>query len=190
MLQFPDFKKGYEVMKFSSTKVDKYVSKFAIWFPNLQLYWLLRSTRPICQRTLQRGAVKACEINCNYTYMSVSHLLWNLRNYLSITALCQQTCLPSIISNIEDHKNEIWKTVRLTSFKGPNCHPFQFFLSLSTCYLITPKAIFICTHSCSLLYYLNLLFMFWAVFLCFTEIGGGLHCCSFDKFCDTAPLSC
>ena len=45
MLQFPDFKKRYEVMKFSSTKVDKYVSKFAIWFPNLQLYWLLRSTQ-------------------------------------------------------------------------------------------------------------------------------------------------
>ena len=81
---------------------------------------------PICQRTLQRGAVKSWEINCNYTYMSVSHLLWNLRNHLSITALCQQTCLPSIISNIEDHKNEIWKTVRLTTFKRTNCHPFQF----------------------------------------------------------------
>ena len=32
-------------MKFSSTKVDKYVSKFAIWFPNSQWYWLLRSTQ-------------------------------------------------------------------------------------------------------------------------------------------------
>ena len=29
--------------------------------------------------------------------------------------------------------------------------------------------------------------MFWAVFLCFTEIGGGFRCCSFDKFRDTAP---
>ena len=35
--------------------------------------------------------------------------------YLSITALCQQICLPSIISNATDHKNEIWKTVKLTS---------------------------------------------------------------------------
>ena len=47
--------------------------------------------------------------------MSVSYLLWNLGNYLSITALCQQICLPSIISNATDHKNEIWKTVKLTS---------------------------------------------------------------------------
>ena len=30
MLQFPVFKTRYEVMKFSSTKVDNYVSKFAI----------------------------------------------------------------------------------------------------------------------------------------------------------------
>ena len=29
--------------------------------------------------------------------------------------MCQQICLPSIISNATDHKNEIWKTVKLTS---------------------------------------------------------------------------
>ena len=146
---------------------------------------------PICQRTLQRGVVKSCEINCNYTYMSVSHLLWNLRNYLSITALCQQTCLPSIISNIEDHKNEMWKTVKLTSFKRTNCHPFEFSLQCKSVHLfpiLTPTTIIICAHSCSLLCYLNLLLMFWAVFLCFPEIGGGFHCCSFDKFRDTAKL--
>ena len=187
MLQFPGFKK---YMKLWSSVVPKLTNTSqSLQFDSLTCNCIGYFVVPNLPTNFATWSVKACEINCNYTYMSVSHLLWNLRNYLSITALCEQTRLPSIISNIEDHKNEIWKTVRLTSFKGPNCHPFQFFLSLSTCYLITPKAIFICTHSCSLLCYLNLLFMFWAVFLCFTEIGGGLHCCSFDKFCDTAPLS-
>ena len=67
--------------------------------------------------TSQRTTVKQCEINCNSnvncTYMSVSYLLWNLGNYLSITALCLQICLPSIISNVTDHKNEIWKLLSL-----------------------------------------------------------------------------
>ena len=83
------------------------------------LYLVMYCKYPICQQTSQCNVVKQCEINCksnvNYTYMSVSYLLWNLGNYLSITALCQQICLPSIISNATDHKNEIWKTVKLTS---------------------------------------------------------------------------
>ena len=45
----------------------------------------------------------------------IMHSSFSTLLYLSITALCQQICLPSIISNATDHKNEIWKTVKLTS---------------------------------------------------------------------------
>ena len=40
---------------------------------------------------------------------------FQMDSVLTITALCQQICLPSVISNVTDHKNEIWKTVKLTS---------------------------------------------------------------------------
>ena len=60
----------------------------------------------------------------------------------------------------------MWKTVRLTNFKTKNYHPFQFSLlkvhRVHLFLILTKTTIFICTHSCSLLCYLNVLFMFWA----------------------------
>ena len=83
-------------------------------------------------------------------------------------------CLLSIISNITNNKNELWKTFRWTSFQKPQLQSsFKF------------------VHACLLLYFYviyTLFSCFERLFLCFTQSGGGSHCLDFDKFCDTAPL--
>ena len=86
-------------------------------------------------------------------------------------------CLLSIISNITNNKNELWKTVRWTSFQKPQLQS----VSIS----------FKFDHACLLLYFYviyTLFSCFERLFLCFTQSGGGSHSLDFDKFGDTAPL--
>ena len=45
--------------------------------------------------------------------------------------LSNKICLPSIISIATNHKNELWKTVRLTSFQKPKLQSVLIFLNLS-----------------------------------------------------------
>ena len=81
--------------------------------------------------------------------------LWNLRNHLSMTKsqLCvKQICLLSVIWNLTNNKNELWKTVKLTSFQKPQSQSVSIFFKF--------------VHPCPRLYllcYLHILFMFWAV---------------------------
>ena len=180
-------------MKFSSTKVDNYVSKFAIWFPNSPWYWLLCNVVPnLPTNFATSGAVRSCEINCNYAYTCpyrICHETWEI-TYQS------QLCVNKHMSPkhyIKHWRPQKWnlENCQANKFQKDQLPSFStFFKSVHLFLIFTLTKIFICTHSCSLLCYLKLLFMFWAVFLCFTEIGGGFHCCSFDKFRDTAPLSC
>ena len=86
-------------------------------------------------------------------------------------------CLLSIISNITNNKNELWKTFRWTSFQKPQLQS----VSIS----------FKFVYACLLLYFYviyTLFSCFERLFLCFTQSGGGSHSLDFDKFCDTAPL--
>ena len=49
-------------------------------------------------------------------------ILQNLRNYMRMTKpeiRVKQVCLPRIMSNVTNNKNELWKTVRLESFQQP-----------------------------------------------------------------------
>ena len=85
-------------------------------------------------------------------------------------------CLLSIISNITNNKNELWKTVRRTSFQKPHCNPFQSPSSLS-------MRVSFCLSMLSIPCFRVLSGHF-----CFTQSGGGSHSLDFDKFCDTAPL--
>ena len=71
-------------------------------------------------------------------------------------------CLLSIISNITNKKNELWKTVRWTSFQKPHCNPFQSPSSLS-------MHVSFCISMLSI--------------PCFRVLS-----LDFDKCCDTAPL--
>ena len=50
---------------------------------------------------------------------------------ITVLHCVKQICLPSIISNITNHTNEIWKTLRIISFQNHNCHPFQSSVTLS-----------------------------------------------------------
>ena len=86
-------------------------------------------------------------------------------------------CLLSIISNITNNKNELWKTVTWTSFQKPQLRS----VSIS----------FKFVHACLLLYFYviyTLFSCFERLFLCFTQSDGGSQSLDFDKFCDTAPL--
>ena len=47
------------------------------------------------------------------------HILVCLKSQLR----AKQICLPSIISNVTNNKNELWKTVRLTSFQKTQLQP-------------------------------------------------------------------
>ena len=81
--------------------------------------------------------------------------LWNLRNHLSMTKsqLCvKQICLLSVIWNVTNNKNGLWKTVKLTSFQKPQSQSVSIFFKF--------------VHPCPFLYllcYLHILCIFWAV---------------------------
>ena len=105
--------------------------------------------------------------------------LWNLKNYLWMAK--------SIVSNKyvswayqtrnTNNRNELWKTVSLTSFQNPQLQSVTIFFKF--------------VHLCLLLYllcYLYLLLTFWLLFLSFTQFASGSHCLNFDKFRDTTPL--
>ena len=78
-------------------------------------------------------------------------------------------CLPSIISEVASNKNELWKLVRLTRFQKPQ-------LSSVPVFFKTAHPFFLLYLLC----YLYLRFVFWAVFLCFTQFGGDSNCLKFD----------
>ena len=86
--------------------------------------------------------------------MPVSHpyLLWTLRYYLRMTKsqlYVKQKCLPSIISNVTNNKNELGKAARLASFQNAQLQSTLIVLEFDHPYLLFYL-------SC----YLNLLFMF------------------------------
>ena len=58
-------------------------------------------------------------IKCPYS-------LWNFRNYLWMTKskFHVKQVFPSIILNVTNNKNELWKTVRWTSFQKPQLQSF------------------------------------------------------------------
>ena len=81
--------------------------------------------------------------------------LWNLRNYLSMTKsqLCVKQIL-NVIWNLTNNKNELWKTVKLTSFQKPQSQ--------------SVSIVFKFVHQCPFLYllcHLHILCIFWAVTL-------------------------
>ena len=91
-------------------------------------------------------------------------------------------CLLSIISNITNNKNELWKTVGWTSFQKPHCNPFQSPSSLS-------MRVSFCLSMLSIPCFRVLCGYFYvSLNLVAAQSGGGSHCLDFDKFCDTAPL--
>ena len=97
--------------------------------------------------------------------------LWQNRSFVS------NKCLLSIISNVINNKNELWKIVRQTSFQKPQLQSVLIFFNF--------------VHPCLLLYSCVIYTLFSCVerlFLCFTQSGGGSHSLDFDKFCDTALL--
>ena len=93
-------------------------------------------------------------------------------NYLHMTRLQLHLehrkciCLQGIWLNITNNKNELWKSVSLTSYK----RQFQYV-----------SIFFKFVHPCFLLYLLCYLHLFWWQFL--------LRALNFDKFHDTAPLN-
>ena len=94
-----------------------------------------------------------------------------------IAVSCQKKCPLSIISNVTNNKNELWKIVRQTSFQKPQLQSVLIFYKF--------------VHPCLLLYscvIYTLFLCFERLFLCFTQSGGGSHSLDFNKFCDTAPL--
>ena len=84
-----------------------------------------------------------------------------------------------ITSNVTNNKNELSKTVRLTSFQNPTtaCNPFQSSLSLS---ILASLCIFCVIYT--------VFELFERIFLCSTQFVGGSHGLNFDKFRETAPL--
>ena len=117
---------------------------------------------PICQRTLQRGAVRSCEINCNYTYTCpyrICHETWEI-TYQS------QLCVNKHMSPrhyIKHWRPQKWnlENCQANKFQKDQLPSFSiFFKSVHLFLIFTLTKIFICTHSCSLLCYLKLLFMF------------------------------
>ena len=56
--------------------------------------------------------------DANYTSLLAKELEELLENDKT-TVSCQRNCLPSIISNVKNNKNELSKTVRLTNFSKP-----------------------------------------------------------------------
>ena len=91
--------------------------------------------------------------------------------------LVKQICLPNIISNVTSNKNELGKTVRLTSFQKAQ---LQSVLILLQVCLSAPPFVFAVIYSFFQCFY-------W-LFLCFTQFGDSFHCLNFDKFRDTAAL--
>ena len=70
----------------------------------------------------------------------------------------KQTCLSSIISNVTNNKNELWRTVELTTFQKPQLqcvsilftfdHPclLSFYLRCYLCHLVTFLSVFLTFH--------------------------------------------
>ena len=116
--------------------------------------------------------------------MPVSHpySLWTLRYYLQMTKsqlYVKQKCLPSIISNVTNNKNELGKAARLASFQNAQLqstlivlefvHPYLLFY-----FVVLFKPSFLCFE--------------W-LFLCSTHFGDGSNCLNFYEFLGTAPLN-
>ena len=78
------------------------------------------------------------------------HILVCLKSQLR----AKQICLPSIISNVTNNKNELWKTVRLTSFQKTTIATrfnllqvcfFRASFSILLCYLYFLLMVFFCS---------------------------------------------
>ena len=81
--------------------------------------------------------------------------------------------LPRIISNVTNNKNELWKSVRLTSLQKSQLQSASVFSKF--------------VHPCFLLYEFAVLFKlpflhFEGLFLWFTQFCDSFHCLKFDKF--------
>ena len=116
--------------------------------------------------------------------MPVSHpySLWTLRYYLQMTKsqlYVKQKCLPSIISNVTNNKNELGKAARLASFQNA-----QFAIHFN-CFRICPS---IPTFLFVMLFKPSFL-CFEQLFLCSTHFGDGSNCLNFYEFLGTAPLN-
>ena len=77
-----------------------------------------------------------------------------------------------MISKVTDKKNDLWKTVRLTSFQKPKLQSVSIFFKF--------------VHPCVLLYsavlFIPFFYCFEGLFLCFTQFSNGFHCFNFDNF--------
>ena len=90
--------------------------------------------RPLCTYPLERIVSKPFHVPDNWLKglcHSCSVHFVNKPYYASFNWLSMKLEKLSIISNITNNKNELWKTVRWTSFQKPHCNPFQSPSSLS-----------------------------------------------------------
>ena len=98
-------------------------------------------------------ATRKVHYGANLCYLQMYlYAQWNLLANDKITASWQHVhvCLPSIILNVPNNRNKLWKTVRLTSFQKPWLQSVLIFFKFVHLYL---------------------LLTFWVV-LCFTQFGG------------------
>ena len=115
--------------------------------------------------------------------MTSPYSLRKLRNYLWMTKaqLCakqKKIHLPSLILNITNNKNELWKTVRLTHFQKLQLQ------SVSISFKFVHQGL----SSFVFVVLLNLLLTFCAVSFCFIQFSDRSHFLNFGKFRYTAPL--
>ena len=112
-----------------------------------------------------------------YTSLLAINTTWEITRFWQNRSFVSNKCPLSIISNVTNNKNELWKIVRQTSFQKPQLQSVLIFYKF--------------VHPCLLLYscvIYTLFLCFERLFLCFTQSGGGSHSLDFNKFCDTAPL--
>ena len=124
-----------------------------VWY-NGSYTMIIMMAKPIRALELHYSVILTVFNNANYTFlfaMELKELLVNVKS----TASCQT----SIKSNITKNKNEVWKTVRLTSFKKHNriwsilvffkfVHPWFLFYLPSYLYLLAMfSAVFFIFHS-------------------------------------------